>query len=121
MKTIEEILKGNKSGLYYGNRLVLPFKAHFLKVIIDNEIITDFSLSSKGIIIQEESDFTSLYFLKYKQLKDAVTHYESIKLVVVEKDKDIFDFANHKKFAVYLGEKHQAKIEETDADILFIE
>ena len=60
MKTIEEILKGNKSGLYYGNRLVLPFKAHFLKVIIDNEIITDFSLSSKGIIIQEESDFTSL-------------------------------------------------------------
>lgn len=121
MKSVEEALKQNKMALYYGNRLILPFKAYFLKVIIDNEIITDFSSGSKGIIVQEESDFTSLYFLEYKQLKDAVTHYESIKLLVVEKDKDIFDFDNHKKLAVYITEKHQAKIEETDADILFIE
>lgn len=121
MKSIEEVLNKKISGLYYDNRLILPFKAYFFKVIIDKEIITDFSPSSKGINIEEEDDFTSLYFLEHKQLRDIVTHYESIKLVVVEKDKDIFDFANHKKLAVYLGEKHEARIEETDADILFIE
>ena len=121
MKTVEEALKGKNSGLYYGNRLILPFKAYFLKVIINNEIITDFSRGSKGIDIEEEDSFTSLYFLEHKQLNDVVTKYESIKLVVVEKDNDIFDLANHKKLAVYLDDKHMAKIEETDADILFIE
>lgn len=121
MKTIAITLKEKATGLYYGNRLIVPFHAHFLKVVIEKEIITDFSSHSEGIIIKEEDDFTSLYFLDYEDLKNSLSKYESIKLVAVEKGKDIFDIKNHMKIAVYLEEKHKARIEETDADILFVE
>ncbi|MEJ2616023.1 MAG: hypothetical protein P8Z35_13780 [Ignavibacteriaceae bacterium] len=90
-------------------------------MIIDDEIITDFSPSSKGIFIREEADFTDIYFLEYKHLNDTVSKYEAIKMVVVEKGKDIFDFNNHKKIAVYLENKHNTRIEKTEEDILFIE
>ncbi len=121
MKTLDEVLENKIPGLFYNNRLVLPFQAHFLKVIIEDDIITDFSPSSKGIFIREESDFTDIYFLEYKHLNDAVSKYEAIKIVAVEKGKDVFDFKNHKKMAIYLGDKHQVRIEKTDEDILFIE
>jgi hypothetical protein len=121
MKTLDEILENKINGLYYNNRLILPFQVHFLKVIIDDEIITDFSPSSKGIFIREEADFTDIYFLEYKHLNDTVSKYEAIKMVVVEKGKDIFDFNNHKKIAVYLENKHKTRIEKTEEDILFIE
>ena len=121
MKTLDEILENKVTGLFYNNRLVLPFQAHFLKVIIEDDIITDFSPSSKGIFIREESDFTDIYFLEYKHLNDAVSKYEAIKIVAVEKGKDVFDLKNHKKIAVYLEDKHQVRIEKTDEDILFIE
>ena len=49
METIENALKNNLPGLYYGNRILLPFSCWLLKIII----------------------------------------------IVVEKDKDIFDFNNH--------------------------
>ena len=121
MKTIAEVLENKATGLFYNNRLMLPFHAHFLKVIIEDEIITDFSPSSKGIYIGEENDFTDMYFLEYKHLKDTVSKYEAIKMVVVEKGEDVFDSKNHKKLAVYLEEKHKTRIEKTEDDILFIE
>lgn len=121
MKTIDEVIKSKLKGLYYGRRLILPFKAHFLKAIVDDKIISDFSPNSEGIVIVEEKDFTSLYFLDYTLLKDSVTKYEAVKLIAVDKDKDIFDTGNHKKIAVYLEENHFARIEEADKDILFIE
>ena len=43
MKTINEVLNESSGGLYYGNRILLPFKAEILKIVIDSEIITDFS------------------------------------------------------------------------------
>lgn len=121
MKTLDEILENKINGLYYNNRLVLPFQANFLKVIIEDEIITDFSPNSKGIFIREETDFTDVYFLEYKHLNDVVSKYEAIKMVVVEKGKNVFDFNNHKKIAVYLEEKHKTRIEKTEEDILFID
>jgi hypothetical protein len=121
MNSIEEALKNKKPGLYYNNRLILPFKAYFLKVIVGHEIITDFSHASKGILINEEIDFTDVYFHDYENLKKSVSKYEAIKMVLVEKDKDIFNLENHVKLAVYLQEKHKAVIEMTDDDILFIE
>ncbi len=121
MKTIDEVLKGNKNGLHYGNRLILPFHAHFIKVIIDDNIIVDFSPSAKGINIVEEDEFTNLYFLDIKELKNSVSKYEAVKIIAVDKEKNVFDLSNHKKVAVYLEEKHNARIEETDEDILFIE
>lgn len=121
MKTIDEVLKNKLHGLYYGNRLILPFHAHFLKVIVEDEIIIDFSSSSKGVIIEKDDEFTSLYFLDFKDLKNSVSKFESIKLIAVEKGKNIFDLNNHKKIVVYLEENHKTRIEETNDDILFIE
>ena len=121
MKTIDEVIKNKLNGLYYGNRLILPFHAYFLKVIVDDEIIIDFSPSAKGINIVEEENFTSLYLLDYKDLKSSVSKYETVKILAVDKGKNIFDTDNHKKIVVYLEEKHKVRIEEADEDILFIE
>jgi signal-transduction protein with cAMP-binding, CBS, and nucleotidyltransferase domain len=121
MKTIDEVIKNKLNGLYYGNRLILPFHAYFLKVIVDDEIIIDFSPSAKGINIVEEKNFTSLYLLDYKDLKSSVSKYEAVKILAVDKGKNIFDTGNHKKIVVYLKEKHKVRIEEADEDILFIE
>lgn len=121
MITLDEVIKNKVNGLCYGNRIILPFKAHFLKVIIENDIITDFSSSSKGISIAEHEEFSDLYFLEYKMLSDDLSKYEAIKIVLVEEGKNIFDWNNHRKIALYLAEKHKVTIEETDADILFIE
>jgi hypothetical protein len=118
---IEEVLEKKINGLYYGNRVILPFKCHFLKVIIENEIIMDFSNSSKGILVEDKDDFSNLYFLEYMNLSDSVSKYEAIKMVVVEKGDDIFDEKNHKKIALYLEKKHKLRIELTNEDILFIE
>lgn len=121
MVSLNEILKSKPVGLYYNNRLILPFQGIFLKIIVNDDIIMDFSPSSKHIYISENQDYTDIYFKEYRHLKDTVTKYESIKMVLVEKGQDIFNFDNHKKIVVYLGEKHQVTIEETDEDILFIE
>ena len=107
--------------MFYKNRLILPFQGIFLKIIVNDDIITDFSPSSKHIYLTEIENFTDIYFKEYKHLKEAVSKYEAIKMVVVEKGKDIFNFDNHKKIVIYLGEKHQVTIEETEEDILFIE
>lgn len=108
-------------GLFYGNRIILPFHCIFLKVIVNRDIITDFSSRSKYISVSEEGNSTSLYFHEYENLKDTISEFEAIKLVIVEKGKDIFDFANHIKLAVYLENKHKLRIEKSDDDILFIE
>ncbi len=121
MATLKEILTSKPRGLYYKNRLILPFQGIFLKVIVDDDIIMDFSPSSSQIYITENEDYTDIYFKKYKHLKDAVSKYEAVKMVLVEKGKDIFNFDNHQKIIIYLGEKHQVNIEETEEDILFIE
>ncbi|NCQ18830.1 MAG: hypothetical protein COZ80_02390 [Ignavibacteria bacterium CG_4_8_14_3_um_filter_37_9] len=121
MYTLDEVLKNKISGLCYGNRILLPFKAHFLKVVIGSDIIIDFSPNSKGINIINQEGFSDLYFLDYKMLSDTLSKFDAIKIVLVEERKNLFDFKNHRKIALYIGEKHQVSIEETDADILFIE
>lgn len=121
MKTIEEALKIGLSGLYYGNRALLPFTCEVLKIIIDDEIIMNFSPDSKSIYVNETAQYTEIYFKQYKNLKDVVSKYESIKLIVIEKDKDIFNFDNHIKLVVRVEDEHKLTIEKTDEDILFIE
>ncbi len=121
MNSIEEVLSKKLYGLHYYNRIILPFKAHFLKVIVSDNIITDFSTNSKGIFIREKEDFTDVYFLEYKDLKDTLSKYEAVKMVIVEKGKDVFDFKNHIKLSLYLEGKHKVNIEESDHDIIFLE
>lgn len=120
-KTIEEVLKNKLYGLYYGNRVILPFGGTLLKVIVDNDILLNFSPQSEELFIRETEDYLELYFKHIDRLSDVVSKYETIKLVIVENEKDIFDFGNHKKLALRLEENHKLKIEEIDEDILFIE
>jgi hypothetical protein len=121
MSTIEEALKKNSGGLYYGNRVLLPFNCFLLKVIIEDEVIMDFSPSSKFVYISEGEEYTEIYFKEYKNLKEIVSKYETIKIIAVEKGKDIFNFDNHIKLDIHVGEEHKLTIENTDEDILFIE
>ena len=58
-----------------------------LKVITEDDIIVDISPSSKSIYIHEENDFTEIYFKPFKNIKEAVSKYESIKLIADEKIK----------------------------------
>jgi hypothetical protein len=121
MKTIDEIIKNNINGLYYGNRVLLPFKGEILKAIIEKDIITDFSTSQKGAQYKRTDSYTEIYFHDYKELSESVSKYETIKLVVVEEGKDIFDINNHRRLILHLQEKHLLKIEEANGEILFIE
>jgi hypothetical protein len=118
---IDETLNSKKSGLWYANRLVVPFQCHFFKVIVDDDIITDFSSRSKDIEITEEGEFTNLYFKQYPELNKAVSKYEAIKIIAVNKGEDVFNFENHKKISLYIQEKHKVLIEANEDDILFIE
>lgn len=121
MKTIAEALKSNSGGLYYGNRAILPFNCFLLKVVFEDKIIMDFSPVSKALYVGEGDGYTEIYFKEFKNLRDIVSKYETIKLIAVEKDKDIFNFDNHIKLDIHVGEEHKLIIEKTDEDILFIE
>lgn len=121
MKTLDEVIQNKIYGLYYGCRMILPFTGTILKLVIENEIIMDFSPRSKEISLVEKEEYTELYLHNYKKLSDEVNKYEYIKMIVVEKGKDIFDFNNHRKIALHIEEKHKITIEELDKDILFIE
>lgn len=121
MKTVDEVLKNNLTGLHYGNRVLLPFKVDILKAVIENDIITDFSSNKKGASYTVNDEFTEIYFYDYKILADIVTEHEIIKLVVVEKGKDIFDFSHHRKIALHVMENHKLLISEINEETLFIE
>ena len=121
MNTISDALKNKKNGLFYGNRVLLPFNAYILKVIINDDIIMDFAPASKYIYISETDAYTEIYFKQYKNIKEAVSKYETIKMIAVEKNENVFDTNNHFKLDVRVGDNHNLTIEKTDDDILFIE
>jgi hypothetical protein len=121
MKTFEEVIAKSNNGLHYGNRIILPFRAQLLKAIIENDIVTDFSGSQKGAKFYIHAEYTEIYFHDYKNLEDFVTKYETIKLIFVENDEDIFNDAKHIKAALHLEEKHRVRIEKINDDILLIE
>jgi hypothetical protein len=120
-KTLEYVIKNNLFGLYYGNRVILPFGGNVLKIIINNDILLDFSPSSKDVFIRETGDYLEIYFKDVEKLSNEISKYECIKLVIVENDTDIFNFDNHKKIALHLEENHKLRIELIEDDILFIE
>jgi hypothetical protein len=121
MLSIKQVLMEKKTGLYYGNRVLLPFSCHILKMNIENDLITDFSPSHKGVHVSENSDFMEIYFYDYKDLSEVITKYESIKMIVVEKGKDIFDQKNHITLALHPEEKHIVRIEQLGENQIFID
>lgn len=43
MVSITESIATGTTGMHFGNRLIFPFHCELLKIIIEDEIITDFS------------------------------------------------------------------------------
>lgn len=121
MKSLNEILKNKINGMYYGNRILLPFHCHILKIVIENDIITDFSINNKGSYINEDPDFTEIYFLDYPDLEENISKFENIKLILVEKGKNIFDFNMHRKIALHPEGNHILSINELDENTIFID
>lgn len=121
MRSLKNVLENDVHGLYYGNRVILPFEADILKVVIDSRIITDFSSISEDAEYIINEGFTEVYFYDYEEIEDKITEYESIKFVLVEKGEDLFNFKNHKVISASIKGKHQLLIKELDEDILFVE
>lgn len=121
MNSVSEVLKNKVKGLHYGNRILLPFQVHILKVVVENDIIMDFSCSGRGAEYNINDEFTEIYFHDFKNLEDVISRYETIKLVVVEKGNDIFELGNHKKLALHIKDQHKLEIEEINNDIMFID
>jgi len=121
MKSLSEVLKEKKSGLYFGNRVLLPFSCHIIKLNIENDLITDFSPSCKGVHVSENPDFMEIYFYNYDDLQEVVSKYEAIKMIVVEKGKDIFNIKNHITLALHPEENHNLRIEKLSENQIFIE
>lgn len=120
MRTIEDALQNGTGGLYYGNRVFLPFVVDILKLVVEREIIMDFRSSARGAEYKQFDDFTELYFTEYSDLENTVSKYETIKIIVVEKGKDIFDEKNHTKLILHFKEHHKVELEIPDENILFI-
>ena len=118
---IEDIISNEKQGLHYGNRLFLPCEVEILKIILNDDIIMDFSSSKYGAEYQFRNGFTEIYFKEVKSIEDELSKFESIKMIVVDKDRSLFDFNNHQKVSLHTEDNHVLKITKLDDDVLFIE
>jgi hypothetical protein len=121
MKSLDETLKNNLNGLCYGNRVLLPFHCTILKIVIEKDIIYDFSIREKGAYANEYPEYTEIYFVDYPDLESNISKYENIKMILVEKGKDIFDFSTHRKIAIKPEGNHILSIKELDEHTIFIE
>ena len=101
---IAACLEAKRQGFTVGNRLSLPFRADFISIMIgrqrsmvgEPDLITDFSQSSRGVMVEEQSDRTDLYFSKQKSLQEEIGHWRGTLIIeCCEKGADIFDFATH--------------------------
>ncbi len=121
MKTINEVLKENSGGLVYGNRVLLPFQAEVLKIVIGSEIITNFSKQLHGAHVRVTDFYTEIYFYDYKYLEEELSQYDLIKLVCVQQDDDIFDFENHIPIELSIESKHKISIKKISSNEIFFE
>lgn len=121
MSKLQEALKAGKHGLHYGNRLLLPFPVDILKAALEKELITDFSSNNEEAEYIVHDSYTEVYFYNYPSLEEVVKKYELIKMIVVEKGEDIFNFGCHIALSIDVLPKHKIEIKELDEDQIFVE
>jgi hypothetical protein len=119
--SLDQALKEKICGLYYGTRVILPFVGDILKAVIDDEIITDFSPMSEGAYYEKHDKYTEIYFFDHEDILKDVSKYETIKLIVVDEEDDLFNFDHHRKISLNPIENHKLELTELSEDILFIE
>ena len=119
---IKDLIRGGAQGFYIGTRMILPFKCQFLKLIVDNHIVTEF-VGNKNIKVSQEERNTSLYFTESGKLDNFEGSYEYIKLIIAGLEDDLCDRGTHLKIVCSIEENHIVKLElaEDNDDILFIE
>ena len=119
---IKEQIRGGATGFYIGSRMILPFKCQFLKLIVDNHIVTEF-VGNKHVQISQEAANTSIYFKESGKLGDFEGSYEYIKLIIAGLEDELTNRGNHLKVICSIEENHVVKLElaEDNDDVLFIE
>ena len=120
-KIIDKIHNGDK-GFYIGNRMILPFKCQFIKLIVDNHIITEF-VGNPNIKVSQEEKNTSIYFRETGKLNNFEGSYECIKMIISGLSEDLCNREKHLKIICMINENHEVRLElaEDNKDILFIE
>ena len=118
--TIKYALGKNKKGFQIGNRLILPFKCQFIKVITDSDIITEF-VGNDDVQIHQGSKNTSIYFTERGKLRSMINSYKVVKIIICEDDDDLCIIDNHIKLVCEIKGQHEVDINLPSDDMLFIE
>ena len=118
--TIKYALKNNRKGFHIGNRIILPFKCHLIKLIADSDIVTEFS-GSDDIQISQSPKNTSVYFTERGAIRSMIDNYKVVKLIACEEDSDLTLVDNHIKLVCEIDSNHVVLIYEPNEDMLFIE
>lgn len=118
--SIKAALDGKMSGFHIGNRIILPFRCQFIKLIVSKHIYHEFS-GNKDIKISQDPKNTSVYFTTVGDLDNYIGTYKIIKAIVAEWDADLTDVSNHKKLIFEPNEEHILDIYLPNDDMIFIE
>tara|TARA_B100000683_G_scaffold5840_1_gene6495 strand:- start:134 stop:499 length:366 start_codon:yes stop_codon:yes gene_type:complete len=118
--TIQYALSNKKKGFQIGNRLILPFKCQFIKVMADSDIITEF-VGNDDVQIHQSPKNTSIYFTERGQLRSMINSYKVVKIIVCEEDDDLSVADNHIKLVCQMKGQHEVSVEVPSDDMLFIE
>lgn len=121
MKTLQNAIDEAVKALYYGNRLLLPFKVDILKIVIENDIITNFNSDKHDAKYFVRDSFTEIYFNDFKDIGAHAKDNDIIKMTVVEKGNDLFDTKKHIAIGLTYFSGHQLNIDKLDDEILYFE
>jgi len=116
---IIDIIDSGTRGYYTGTRLIFPFKCHFIKIIADSHIITQFK-KNRDITISQEPTNTSIYFTEVGSLKEFEDGYQTIKVVLCSWHDDLSNPDNHVKLICNIEDNHKVDFEIPGDDVLFI-
>ena len=119
-KTINEALNAGSEGFHIGQRIILPFRAQLIKLIIGGDIFTEM-VGGAHIKLQQDPKNTSVYFRTSGKLDNMVDTHKVVKMIVCEWDQDLTDMHNHIKLICEMDENHVVKIHRPSDDMLFIE
>lgn len=116
---IIDIINSGQKGYYTGTRMIFPFKCHFIKIIADSHIITQFK-KNKNITISQEPENTSIYFTEVGSLKEFEGGYQAIKVVLSSWQDDLSNPENHVKVICHIEDNHMVDFELPSDDVIFI-
>lgn len=116
---IIDIIDSEIRGYHTGNRMILPFKCNFIKIIADSHIMTEFK-KNKDITVSQEPKNTSLYFREVGRLKEFEDGYQYIKIILASLEDDLSNPDNHIRLVCKIEENHKVNFEIPGDDVLFI-